>query len=152
MSDFTRFSAVESLGYDQAASRFYDKDYWKVAAGYRYYIGFEGSSRYVDVPTGFLTDGATVPRALWWLLPPLGEYSQATTLHDYLCRTYKVIEVINGVPTEVAVTRKEIDGILREAMEVLEVAAWKRFLINCGVEGYRAVVNPTKPKGLALAE
>ena len=150
MSDFTRFSAIEQLSYDKVTSKLYNRDYWKVGEGYRYYIGFKGSNRYVDIPTGFRTDGATIPRALWWLLPPLGEYSQATTLHDYLCNTYKVTEVINGIATEVAVTRKEIDSILAEAMKVLEVKAWKQFLINCGVDTYRVVTNPTTPKEKAM--
>ena len=146
MSDFTRFSAIEQLSYDKVTSKLYNRDYWKVGEGYRYYIGFKGSNRYVDVHTGFLTDGATIPRAIWWLLPPLGEYSQATTLHDLLCNTYMITEVIDGVPTQVPVTRKEIDAILAEAMQVLEVTAWKQSLINCGVNAYRIAKNPTAPK------
>lgn len=146
MSTFTRFSAIQQLQYDLPSSRMYNKDLWKLVPGFRYYIGSENSTRYVDVPTGFLTDGATIPRFLWWLLPPIGEYTQATTLHDYLCNTYKITEVINGVATEVAVTRKEIDAILAEAMEVLEVTRWKYNTINAGVTVYRVTTNPTKPK------
>ena len=146
MSDFTRFSAEEQLKYDKAVSRRLGKDHWRVTPGYRYYIGKEGSTRYVDVPDGFLTDGATIPRGLWWLLPPLGEYSQATSLHDYLCRTYQITELIDGVPTQVAVTRAEIDAILREAMDVLQVTPWKKRVINAGVTVYRVTQRPTKPK------
>lgn len=146
MSDFTQFSAVEQLQYDAAASKERGKDYWRLALGYRYYIGALGSDRYIDVPTGFLTDGATIPRALWWLLPPMGEYSQATTLHDYLCSTYEITTVVDGVPTRVSITRKEIDGILCEAMDVLGVTAWKEFVISTGVDFYRIMANPTEPK------
>jgi len=146
MSTFTRFSAIEQLQYDKAASVLNNKDLWAVIPGFRYYIGSEGSDKYVDVETGFRTDGATIPRLLWWILPPMGEYSQACTLHDKLCQTYRITQIINGVPTQVPVTRKEIDEILKEAMDVLEVIAWKKFLINCGVDGYRIATNPTKPK------
>lgn len=150
MSEFTQFSAIEQLQYAAAVSKERGKDYWRVAEGYRYYIGTYGSNRYVEVPAGFLTDGATIPRALWWLLPPMGEYSQATTLHDYLCSTYEITVVENGVPTQVRITRKEIDDILTEAMEVLGVTAWKEFVINAGVDFYRIMTDPTEPKVQSL--
>lgn len=149
MSTFTRFSAIEQLQYDKLASAMYGKDIWQTVPGFRYYIGSEGSDKYVDVETGFKTDGATIPRFLWWLLPPMGEYSQACTLHDKLCQTYKIIQVINGIPTDVPVTRKEIDMILKEAMEVLEVTPWKHNVIMTGVNFYRLATNPTTPKTLA---
>ncbi len=38
----------------------------------------------VTVPRGFVTDGATVPRAFWWLFPPAGRYFLAAAVHDYL--------------------------------------------------------------------
>lgn len=38
----------------------------------------------VEVPAGFVTDGASVPRLLWWLFPPTGRYFLAAVVHDYL--------------------------------------------------------------------
>lgn len=146
MSSFTRFTAANQLEEDFRASRILDKRHWRVTEGFRYYIGHEGSDKYVDVPTGFLTDGASVPFFLQWLIPPLGEYSQACTLHDWLCEHYEITQVINGVPTQVRIDRKEIDRIFYEAMRVLEVSAWRRNVIQVGVDAYRAVVQPTKPK------
>lgn len=149
MSTFTRFSAEEQLKYSKLASAMYGKTLYETLPGFRYYIGSENSDEYVDVETGFLTDGATVPRFLWWLLPPIDEYSQATTLHDKLCRTYTITRVINGIPTTVPITRKRIDEILKEAMDVLEVTPWKKKAIMVGVNFNRAIFNPTKPKTLA---
>lgn len=149
MSTFTRFSAEEQLKYSKLASAMYGKTLYETIPGFRYYIGTENSNEYVDVETGFLTDGATVPRALWWLLPPIDEYSQATTLHDKLCRTYTITRVINGVPTTVPVTRKRIDEILKEAMDVLEVTPWKKKAIMVGVNANRLMFNPTEPRSLA---
>lgn len=40
------------------------------------------------VPAGFITDGATIPRFLWCLLPPNGSYFDEAVLHDYLVRNY----------------------------------------------------------------
>lgn len=146
MSAFTRFSAEEQLKYSKLASAMYGKTLYETLPGFRYYIGSENSNEYVDVETGFLTDGATVPRALWWLLPPIDEYSQATTLHDKLCRTYTITRVVNGIPTTVPVTRKRIDEILKEAMDVLEVTPWKKEAIMLGVNTYRVLFNPSQPK------
>lgn len=146
MSTFTRFSAIEQLQYDTLSSKMYKKDIYAVIPGFRYYIGTENSDKYVDVESGFRTDGATIPRMFWWLLPPLGEYSQATTLHDKLCQTYEITQVINGTPTQVKIIRKDIDLILAEAMDVLEVTKWKRNFIMAGVNIYRTVANPTTPK------
>jgi len=39
-----------------------------------------------DVPTGYQTDGASVPAVLWALYPPFtGNYRQAAVIHDYYC-------------------------------------------------------------------
>lgn len=149
MSTFTRFSAEEQLRFNKLMTAMYGKNLWDTLPGFRYYIGSENSNEYVDVETGFLTDGATIPRFLWWLLPPIDEYSQATTLHDKLCRTYTITRVVDGVPTTVKITRKRIDEILKEAMDVLEVTPWKKKAIMFGVNLNRIVNNPTEPKSLA---
>lgn len=41
------------------------------------------------IPDGFVSDGATLPRAAWSLLggPLSGKYRRASVLHDYLLRT-----------------------------------------------------------------
>lgn len=145
MSTFTRFSEIQQLRFNKELSLKYKKDLWSLIPGFRYYVGFENSNEYVDVPTGFITDGATIPRVLWWLLPPIGEYSQATTLHDYLCRVYSVTVIANGVEVEKTITRKQIDKILDESLGVLEVTPWKRKAIMAGVNLYRILFNPVKP-------
>jgi hypothetical protein len=38
----------------------------------------------VDVPVGFVTDFASIPRVFWSLLPTDGEYAYAAVIHDYL--------------------------------------------------------------------
>lgn len=35
------------------------------------------------VPSGFISDGATVPRIFWPVFPPIGRYLKATLVHDY---------------------------------------------------------------------
>jgi hypothetical protein len=38
----------------------------------------------VTVPIGFVSDGASVPRLLWFIFPPVGRYFQAAVVHDWL--------------------------------------------------------------------
>src|SRR5690242_3006060 len=40
----------------------------------------------VVVPVDFLTDLASVPRWLTWLVPRYGEYTRAAVIHDCLCQ------------------------------------------------------------------
>jgi len=35
------------------------------------------------VPKGFVSNGASVPRWLWWFIPPAGVLFEASILHDY---------------------------------------------------------------------
>lgn len=38
----------------------------------------------VEVPKGFVTDFASIPRIFWSLLPPDGDYTYPAIIHDYL--------------------------------------------------------------------
>jgi hypothetical protein len=64
----------------------------------------------VEVPAGFVTDFASVPRLFWSVLRPDGEYAYAAVLHDYLywMQTGK---------------REEADLVLKYAMEEFKVGA-----------------------------
>jgi hypothetical protein len=61
------------------------------------------------MPAGFEYNGASVPRLLWWLYPPLGDdYDRAVCLHDFL---YRYAERFPGM------TRGTADALFLEAME-----------------------------------
>jgi len=62
----------------------------------------------VSVPTGFVTDLTSIPRAFWSLLRPDGEYAYAAVVHDYLY----------WMQTR---SREEADQILKFAMEDFEI-------------------------------
>ena len=97
-----------------------EKGTWLVANGFRYY---PLHSDPIDVPAGFETDFASVPRGLWNIFPPDGPWTQAAVLHDLLYNT-------RGFHLR---TRKECDKIFLEAMAALGVPFWKRQVM------YRAV-------------
>jgi hypothetical protein len=37
---------------------------------------------YIHAP--YVSNGASVPRLLWWIYPPIGSYTNAAIVHDYL--------------------------------------------------------------------
>lgn len=63
-------------------SPFADQGHWVLLRPLTHRIGETGQA--VLVPSGFVTDFASIPRALWQVLPPHGRYSRAAILHDYL--------------------------------------------------------------------
>lgn len=64
----------------------------------------------VDVPKGFVTDLASVPRVFWSLLRPDGEYTYAAIIHDYLYWTQTI-------------SREKADLLFRYAMEDFKISA-----------------------------
>lgn len=141
MSDFTRFSTEVMIAYALEESRILDTDFWRVMQGFRYYVGEPGSGKWVDVPRGYLVDGASVPRILWFLLPPWGRYGAATIVHDILCEYLSL--TVEGRPCKI--TREQADNILFEAMEVLRVEPEQARLIKEGVQLHRKLNRITAP-------
>ncbi len=109
-----------------------DTKNWMVLRTFRFYIGGLQSDRYVDVPKGFRTDGASVPRPFWNIIPPWGEYGQAAALHDFLCE-YRTI-IVRGEAQ--SISREEADFIFCEAMVVLDVDPIKREAMHTAVRAY----------------
>lgn len=140
-TSFTRFDATLMTQYSVAASEVLGDDYWVVTKPFRYFIDEKDSNRWVDIPLGYLTDGASVPKVFWNIIPPWGRYGQAAVVHDYLCEYLEIIE--DGKPK--SITRAECDAILKEAMIVLGVPTAKVNIIYGGVSLYRVTVGNTKP-------
>jgi hypothetical protein len=62
------------------------------------------------IPAGYVTDYASVPRALSWIYPKDDPYRKAAIVHDYL--------ITNGlVLKEFKIESHRVDEIFREAME-----------------------------------
>ncbi len=113
-----------------------DGRHWELLEEFIYDLGYKGSDFNIRVPKGFITDFASVPKFLWWLISNWGKHGKAAVLHDWL---YK-IHMTQFRPTRPgylgeprAITREWADAVLLEAMEVLGVTPWKMNLI------YRAV-------------
>lgn len=89
------------------------------------------------VPPGFVTDFATVPRFMHWLVLPYGAYTRAAVLHDWLLTELAkwTAETRNGgargwLPPA---NSRDTDGIFRLVMEQLGVPWTKRWLMWAAV-------------------
>lgn len=82
----------------------------------------------VAVPRGFQSDGASVPRLLWSILPPFGPWTRAAVLHDYLTRRHAV-----GDPHEAADSRAKCDRLFRECLRQDGVGKWTAWVMFAGV-------------------
>lgn len=84
------------------------------------------------LPPGFMSDGASVPRALWWFLPPWGDRSTIAALfHDWLCEL-----LIAGRPQPGATTRADCDRLFRDCLVDLGVSAWRAWAAWTGVRAF----------------
>lgn len=141
MSPFLAFSAISSTAYAHEASATLKRDLWVVTKPFSFYIGDKHSGRWVHVPIGFMTDGASVPRMLWSFIPPWGVYGQAVILHDFLCEYLSI--TVDGLPADI--TRQYADELFDEAMKVLRVPDQLRETIFNGVSAYRVVSQVNVP-------
>lgn len=143
---YKRFDNQLSIQFDQDASNRLGKEYWRVKDTFKFYYGNEENPYWVIVPAGFLTDGASVPRILWWLLPPWSAYSQAAAVHDYLLEY--ATSYHHG--RQVNVTRGQADRVFRDAMRVAGIGTWPRQVMYVGVRLWGKIASKRKSKNAAL--
>jgi hypothetical protein len=65
----------------------------------------------ITVPTGFVTDFASVPRPVWAVFPPWGKYGPPAVVHDFLY-------------WDQSCSRKQADRIMALAMKESRVRHW----------------------------
>jgi len=87
-------------------------DTWKLASTLQYLSEiFDGV---IDVPIGFQTDFASIPRFFHRLLPKNGDYDAPAVVHDFMYQT----AICNKMTA---------DLIFLEAMQSVGVSRWKRW-------------------------
>jgi hypothetical protein len=100
--------------------RFLDRVYFLIAPIQWRPEGSSSKFKEVVVPSGFVTDFASIPAVFWSILPPDGEYAYAAVIHDFLY-------------WEQSLSRADADEILRLAMYDLDVASAKSKAIIAAV-------------------
>jgi hypothetical protein len=99
-------------------SPFADQTTWLLTRPFRYQI--LDTNLVIDVPVGFVTDFASIPRPLWALASPHGFYSRASIIHDFLYWDQRC-------------TREQADRIMLIAMQESAVGFAERQAIYAGV-------------------
>lgn len=97
---------------------FADGAAWLITDPLHWEIGSSGVS--IVVPTGFVHDKASIPQALWTILPKNGRYTRAAVVHDYLYWTQQC-------------TREQADNLLMIAMKESDVGWLTRRAVYRGV-------------------
>lgn len=115
MSDFTGPLRVEHMAADWRTWRLLEPLTWEV--------DHLGSGDFIIVPEDFITDGASVPRLLWWIFPMTGQYLRAAVLHDFL-----IVCIRAGMPDPHAPKRSDADTIFRDAMKACGVSFLVRWM------------------------
>lgn len=89
------------------------------------------------VPIGFVTDFATVPRFLHWLVSPYGAYTRAAVLHDWLLVSLAEWQGESDTGAVMAwqppANSRDCDGIFRRVMQDLGVPGPKRWIMWAAV-------------------
>ena len=117
MLDSYKWRLVEPFEYYTEVLDFTDSTFFKqvMISSYCYKLVCD-----IRVPAGYVTDLTTVPRILWSILPPNGRYAKASIVHDYLYS--------NAISTKLWA-----DSVFLEAMTVLQVPVWRRFIMYLAV-------------------
>jgi hypothetical protein len=111
-----------------------DECRWRLVEPVRY-VGGQGDA--FEVPAGYVTDFASVPRIAVWLIPVFGRYTLPAILHDRLLTDYLAAGAISSV---------DADGLFRRSMREMGVAPVRRYLMWAGVR-WAALFSPLRRPG-----
>jgi hypothetical protein len=100
-------------------------------------VAYQGRSDLFEVPAGFVTDFASVPRFVTWLVPITGRYTEGSILHDWFC--------VTGIETG-AISAVDADGVFRRVMWEEGVPWLLRWLIWLGIR-WGAAGTPARRSG-----
>jgi Protein of unknown function (DUF1353) len=98
-------------------------DDWSMSVPLTWTGTFRGQIGRLLVPASegdpFVTDLASVPRSLTWLVPRYGMYTKAALLHDYLCQTVGK-ETIAVYPTPATADRRDVPPTEPQLIRVVD--------------------------------
>lgn len=112
---------------------------WRFDEAFYVWFTHEKTTYRINLPTGFITDFASIPRALWWLVQKWDyKYTPACLPHDLGYEKLGKLTLwrpFNGVytPLTAKLSRKALDDLMYYGMVARGVPAWKRALIYSGV-------------------
>jgi hypothetical protein len=84
----------------------------------------------ITVPTGFETDGASIPRVFWSILDPFGPYFKAAVIHDWLYSRHnrRFTRAQSDELFKEAMFNNGLDWIRRELIySAVRLAGWRNY-------------------------
>ena len=99
------------------ASKFVDDKHVRTVILTRDLVFYTKSGDCITAPSGFESDGASVPKMFWSAFPPFDTYLPAAVVHDLLC--------VQSQTEECMYTSREAADIFYEAMRVCGVGRTK---------------------------
>ena len=97
-------------------------------------IPFEVGRYCFVVPIGFVSDGASIPPYVRWLIPKHGRYTNAAILHDWLYTTH---QLDRQIADELMIEQMCMDGVwwwrrrlMYPAVRLRGKESWHRFGIQ----------------------
>lgn len=112
-------------------TRYPDIAVMKVNEGFNIYVVYEHCDvpGVTEIPAGFFTDFASVPRILWSLIPPQGEAQPASVLHDYFYTVHPLgtPEGEEPKPTDMSMEDERLfaDNLFKEHLEKRGIPKWQ---------------------------
>ena len=104
-------------------------------------VGVKCPASKITCAKGFVTDLASVPRAIWWLISPW-DIARAAIIHDLLykrIRQYRAKEGIHDEHSNVKAAKKASDNVFLMAMKDADpdIPKWKMYaayyaVVLCG--------------------
>lgn len=88
----------------------------------------------LTIPQGYVTDFSSVPRFLWWFIPPHGRAMAASVLHDYFY-TNRPLQPSLGVGPDarVEIERYIADRLFLENLQTSGIKKWQSVLMYWAV-------------------
>jgi len=97
-----------------------DGKHWTLEEDFEYYTDLLGNRIYITVPSGFITDFASIPKIFHSFIEDKDKYNKAAVVHDWLYNS-RIYD------------RKTADKIFLEAMTVLNIHPIKRHIFYFAV-------------------
>lgn len=120
---------MPSIVYSPSVSKMFGRNYWYLGEDVQYTINNDRDTYEFLIERGYLTDGATVPRLLWSIVPLWDECALAVVAHDFLCNYGWVVK--NGKLTKLE--RAEIDKLFLHLLDFSNVAKFKYWMMYIAV-------------------
>jgi hypothetical protein len=100
---------------------------WRLDRELVYHVGEKDSGTWIKVLPGFVCDGGSIPRIVWWLDSPIGDGAAAYFLHDA------------AYGAEIG-TRAFCDFVMLEGLQVLGMGWTRRNIIYSSVRSCGGIV------------